>query len=99
LVPFPRSVLTQSCLGALKTIPLTSWLGVFSEVHFTTDGLQSSSTSQGWSMETGCTYYVNVISYFCFLLFINVQKKSKLFVLCHYMVLCVIWGGKRFNQF
>ena len=32
-VPFPRSVPWQSRLGALRTIPSTSWLGFCSDMH------------------------------------------------------------------
>ena len=34
LVPFPKiCALTQSCLGDLRTIPSTSWLGFCSDMH------------------------------------------------------------------
>ena len=70
---------------------------------------QVVETSQGWSMETGCTWaqfngiakglntYVNVI--FTFLIFYKCAKMSKnLFSLRHDGVLCVDWEFF-FNQF
>ena len=36
--PSPDLCLEQSCLGTLRTIPLTSWLGFCSDLHLSTVG-------------------------------------------------------------
>jgi hypothetical protein len=73
-------VSTQSCLGALRTIRPTSWLGFCSDMYcqlcafpnhiqsieFSTGGLKVLETSQEWSMETGCTWaHSKVSEYLC----------------------------------
>ena len=79
LVPFPISVLTQSCLWALRTIPSTSWLGFCSDMHcqlwnlisieFTTGGLQSSCRNismmiNGKKQDASELIYVNKVFLF-----------------------------------
>ena len=62
------------------------------------DSNQVVETSQGWSMETGCTWVqfwvplqrvwiVMYVSYFCFVLVIH--------LLCYYGILCVDWWGEK----
>ena len=66
LVPFPQiCASTQSCLRALWTLPLTPWPAFCSYIPFQimsnllnlpqVDSNQVVETSQGCSMETGCT--------------------------------------------
>ena len=75
---------TQSCLGALRKIPSTSWLGLALtctvNCGFTTGGLQSSCTNISWMINGNRMHLCSILSLIAMGLNSYVNKVSVFYV-------------------